>query len=143
MRQLGFAIAIAWVVGLVGCSGSTTGDGQSQGGGGLFGSSTPASSSSGTSSTSHGGSSGGSKTAACGVTTGIAACDACLDQKCCSQAKACSGNADCLGLSRCASQCSANDDACVQSCTSQYPNGRTDLQAALACANDSCPTECQ
>lgn len=137
-----------WATGcfvLLGCSGSTTGTGLNgdggadQGGGGMFGMGA------GTANKDAGAVEKASTTptSSCGVQSGNATCDACLNQHCCAELTACKSNPDCVGLYRCAAQCSADDSTCFEACMSQFPNGSNDLGTAMSCIDKSCAKECQ
>src|SRR5258705_576308 len=67
-------------------------------------------------------------------------CTTCLKSKCCSEINACASDAQCAGLSMCAAACA--DNACIQNCFNQFPQGLNALQAILDCQMTNCATEC-
>jgi hypothetical protein len=78
----------------------------------------------------------------CGnLTSGNAACDTCVNQRCCAQAAACSNDAECGAILSCFSTC--NDNACFTTCENKHPTGVAKEQAFYACLGSSCKTQCQ
>jgi hypothetical protein len=75
-------------------------------------------------------------------TLGTGACDQCIGKSCCAEVKACDGNQECVALLSCANQC-AGDDACVQDCVNQYPNGVNPVKTLAGCMKQSCAGACQ
>lgn len=79
------------------------------------------------------------------MTTGIAACDQCVNGKCLALCQTCAANAECVALVSCALLCPANDQTCVSACTQQHPNGVIDalpLAGAGGCVPQNCATQC-
>jgi hypothetical protein len=146
---------------LVGCSGSTSGtndllgDGgstQSSGGGGgggglgsaLGGGSSNANGGNGNG-TANGGNTATSTSSSCqlqNVQLGTGACDQCLAKSCCTETKGCDGNAACVSLFNCVTQCS-DDQACTQQCVSNNQGGVSALKTLYICLQNTCGTECQ
>jgi hypothetical protein len=93
------------------------------------GSSSSSSSSSSTSSSSSSTSSSSGGTTSCGLTTGDATCDACLDTACCAESTAC-----------------VNDASCISCLTSSSPpascNSDTAVTGFAACYQSHCATAC-
>ncbi len=89
-----------------------------------------------------GGGGGGSPPPAgsCGLTSGVATCDACLDASCCGQTTSCITDSDCVAIVNCYNGCS--DATCAAACDSAHPTGLTKLNAVLSCAQGSCGTTC-
>ena len=56
--------------------------------------------------------------ASCGLASGDATCDTCLDTSCCAENTACVSNADCTALVTCGDAC--RDDACLSACMSAH-----------------------
>src|SRR5688572_19279741 len=52
----------------------------------------------------------------CGLSSGDATCDACLDTSCCKENTACVNDADCTALIACGNACT--DDTCIGNCLS-------------------------
>jgi hypothetical protein len=77
----------------------------------------------------------------CGLTTGVAACDTCVDTNCCSQASACSNDTECLAILDCVANC--NDSTCDTACMNAHPTGKTKEQSLVTCVSSHCSTECQ
>lgn len=77
-------------------------------------------------------------TTSCSLTgsTGIAACDQCLRESCCSQANACFANSSCRSVISCVNSCGGGS-TCMQQCFSSYPSG-----ASLASSLYSCEATC-
>jgi len=117
------------------------------------GGSSTSSSGSGTTSTGTGTGTGGTGTGtgtggsapACGtlVYSQEPACQGCMETACCIELEDCDTGTACDALVKCADQCAANDQTCVQQCVAQ--NGQDALTAAQAlfnCADQSCKMEC-
>jgi hypothetical protein len=79
----------------------------------------------------------------CGVQTGNATCDTCLDTSCCSQGQACANapNNACLNLFQCIGGCNGNA-TCQQNCQTTNQAGVASAQALSQCINGSCGTQC-
>ena len=78
--------------------------------------------------------------ASCGLTSGDAACDTCLNASCCTQTTTCVDDADCVALVRCYDACA--DDACAAACDSGHPGGLSKLDAVSTCAETTCKSQC-
>ena len=78
--------------------------------------------------------------ASCGLSTGEATCDTCLDASCCAQNTACVSNTDCAALIACGDAC--RDDACISACMSAHPTGAALLDTLSTCVETSCTTAC-
>lgn len=76
----------------------------------------------------------------CGLTSGDATCDACLDGSCCGPTTACLGDADCVALVRCYDPCT--DAACAAACDAAHPSGATKLGSVVSCVETSCTAAC-
>lgn len=122
------------------------------GGGGTGGSSTGGASGGGGASGASGGSdggllggSGGGDATSCGDFGQTADCKTCLAGKCCSQAGACAGNADCAAFVTCARACPAPTDtssACVKTCITDHNAGGGVYNPILICMQTDCGTQC-
>lgn len=72
-------------------------------------------------------------------------CKTCLAGKCCSQAGACAGNADCAAFVTCARACPAPTDtssACVKTCITDHNAGGSIYNPILICMQTDCGTQC-
>lgn len=78
--------------------------------------------------------------ASCGLTSGVATCDTCLDASCCAPTSACLGDADCTAIVGCYDACS--DAACAAACDAAHPTGSTKLTAVFTCVQTSCASPC-
>jgi hypothetical protein len=76
----------------------------------------------------------------CGLTSGDATCDACLDGSCCAETTTCVGDADCVALLRCYDGCS--DATCAAACDAAHPGGSAKLDTVATCVQTSCTTAC-
>lgn len=76
------------------------------------------------------------------MSTGNAACDACVTKSCCTVVRNCVNDAQCKGLDGCLENCAQGDDACQNSCTQSFPNGLTPLQNVATCLQQNCPGTC-
>lgn len=69
------------------------------------------------------------------ATSTLGACEATVD--------ACFGDAQCTALSGCIYECAANDQACVNACAGDHPNGVDKYNAIIDCAVcDTCSALC-
>ena len=84
--------------------------------------------------------SGPAPAGSCGLSTGDATCDTCLDASCCTQNTACVSDADCTALITCGDAC--RDDACFSACMSAHPTGAALLDTLSTCVGTSCSTAC-
>ncbi len=85
-------------------------------------------------------SNGAGRPGACGLSTGDATCDACLDGSCCAPTTTCLGNPDCVDLVTCYNGCAT--EACLTACDAAHPTGQADLGAVFSCVQTSCTTAC-
>jgi hypothetical protein len=76
--------------------------------------------------------------AACGLTTGVAACDACANTWCCEEQKDCRADQDCIAAVSCEKGCH-DDTACLDACVAKSPK----LAAIGICLANDCRLECQ
>jgi len=65
------------------------------------------------------------------------ACDTCLYDACCEQARACGPGSSCASYFSCAESCNS-DEACKNRCAADYPSGFGDAVALSVCAGSSC-----
>lgn len=80
----------------------------------------------------------------CGnLTSGSAACDSCVNQKCCAQAAACSNDAECTAILQCFGTCSPTDNACFTACENKHASAIAKEQAFYGCLGTSCKAQCQ
>lgn len=75
-----------------------------------------------------------------GNTGGDNSCKTCMQTKCSSQLNQCAANPECVALIQCIDPC--NDDACVQNCAQQHPNGVSDVNNIVQCVQTNCSAEC-
>jgi hypothetical protein len=88
----------------------------------------------------------------CVITTGMPACDVCINEKCLDECNACAGNADCKAAfdcvnASCRGDGGAVDMECALGCISNHPNGLNLLVAfwkgqTPGCVSSNCATEC-
>ncbi len=71
-----------------------------------------------------------------GVTSGDAACDACLGTTCCGDVTACIDDADCRDFMSCLEGC--GDTKCENACQATHPAGAAELGALSTCVSDNC-----
>ncbi len=76
----------------------------------------------------------------CGLTSGNATCDACLDGSCCAPTTTCLADAECVALVRCYDGCA--DAACASACDAAHPAGTADANAVFTCVQTSCSAAC-
>lgn len=76
----------------------------------------------------------------CGLSSGLATCDACLDASCCAQSSACVGDVECSALITCIGSCS--DDACANACAAAHGAGVSKLDAVFSCVTTTCGPSC-
>ncbi len=72
-------------------------------------------------------------------------CSQCVDTavagSCKTQVGSCRANADCAAFTKCSGEC--KDDACINSCTQQYPQGSNLYNEFIACVcSSACTSEC-
>jgi hypothetical protein len=139
----------------VACGESETdddGEGGSGGSGGETGTTkatttaTKASTGTGTGTTGTGTTATGTSTTSAG-SCDMGTCDECQQcafaADCSSEADACAGNPECLALNMCIGMCPANDQACVDQCFADHPEGEADLGALAQCVFcDACFVTC-
>lgn len=66
-----------------------------------------------------------------------------FDADCATEYGTCGANPDCVGLNNCYADCPDGDDACLDGCDTQFPDGGTDLNALVVCAIcTACPNSC-
>jgi hypothetical protein len=68
------------------------------------------------------------------------ACTLCTKDVCCDEITSCDENVDCVYFADCWFAC--DDDACVDSCVEQYPDGALDFANFLDCAYGECTDAC-
>ena len=73
--------------------------------------------------------------------SGSNACDTCAADSCCAQLQACENSADCKNAVNCASQC-GGQQACLNNCASEYPNGVTLANSLSSCLSADCSQQC-
>ena len=78
--------------------------------------------------------------ASCGLTSGVATCDTCLDASCCAPTSACLADPDCTAIVGCYDACS--DAACAAACDAAHPTGSSKLTAVFTCLQTSCASTC-
>jgi hypothetical protein len=86
------------------------------------------------------GSGGGPPGGNCAPAADDDACTMCLKGKCCDDLNACAADPDCLALLDCVGQCA--DQACINMCAAQHPNGLNTITPLLQCTQTTCGTEC-
>jgi hypothetical protein len=80
---------------------------------------------------------------ACGIGYSGASCEECLEQSCCTEAKACSGDMGCSALEGCIGSClSPGDPTCRAKCTSMVPSVDSTEYDFAACMVGSCARQC-
>lgn len=80
----------------------------------------------------------GAVAASCGLTTGIALCDACASVWCCDEQKTCRADADCKAALSCEQGCHDDTD-CLDACVAKSPA----LAAVGVCLANNCRLECR
>jgi hypothetical protein len=139
LAAVGLVVAVG-VMGAPACGDDSGNPSGTQGsGGGNGGGNTSLSTSSGTTSSSSG--SGG--TVSCGdflFNPDVPECQPCAFDNCCAETEACNQQSDCWALLQCIGTCL--DQACVDTCNAQFPNGETALNAFTECTSGSCQMEC-
>lgn len=89
-------------------------------------------------------SSDGATGTACGnLSSPIAACEACLEQTCCTQAITCSNNAECFALTSCLKSCQPTDQPCITGCQNLHTTGLPAYNGYVACLQTNCSVPCQ
>ncbi|HEY8078523.1 MAG TPA: hypothetical protein VIF62_30545 [Labilithrix sp.] len=76
----------------------------------------------------------------CGLTSGDATCDTCLNGSCCAPTTTCLGDAECIALIRCYDGCA--DDACASACDAAHPAATAEANAIFTCVQSSCSAAC-
>lgn len=131
-----------------GATGSGGSDSGATGSGGAAGSGGGAAGASAAGATSAGGAGDGSTSSGkCGGVSGrTAACNSCLDSKCCDFGTACAAVPDCPKLAECSRACDsktgAAGDTCRSDCLTQYPGARREYNDLVLCMGQFCLTEC-
>ena len=83
-----------------------------------------------------------SESVACGLRLKRGTCQACIEQKCCDQARTCGKDLACAGYESCLLGCGA-DYACRSQCSVDHIIGNVaDVPALDTCAVTSCENEC-
>jgi hypothetical protein len=68
------------------------------------------------------------------VFTGRKACDACVNQMCCSEIIQCFDvDSECAALEKCIENCGLGDFGCPSQCGSTYPSGENDYGSLVEC----------
>jgi hypothetical protein len=76
------------------------------------------------------------------------ACEACINQKCCSPVVACETDAACKAYDDCAMQCETTSQTdpqysqCESACLAKNPTARTKANAMNQCIDTSCAAQC-
>jgi len=70
------------------------------------------------------------------------ACATCAMTNCATSALACYADTECQAILNCAMEAGCQDEACVNSCVAQNPNGATLATPALTCVQTNCAAEC-
>ena len=84
----------------------------------------------------------GTTTSSCGgLGSANAACETCMESKCCSEATACGTSLSCLDYWDCVVPCNG-DPACRDQCDAQYPAGAAPYEALRDCLLDNCHSQC-
>jgi hypothetical protein len=78
----------------------------------------------------------------CGLSTGLASCDSCINAACCAQDSACANNAQCTALVACISACSPSDMTCQQGCVTSHASGLAAFMTLTNCINNACTSAC-
>ncbi|MBI5535315.1 MAG: hypothetical protein HY898_21485 [Deltaproteobacteria bacterium] len=87
----------------------------------------------------------------CAITSNLATCDACINEKCLAECNQCAANPDCKAAFDCVlTKCEADggiDMTCALDCITPYPNGLNDLVAFWkgndpGCVSSKCAVEC-
>jgi hypothetical protein len=88
--------------------------------------------------------------AQCGLSCGglsyaAPGCDQCVKEKatCCQTVAKCVGNADCVKLDLCRTNCIAGSMSCPTDCERMYSGGIDDLAPTLDCISNQCVEVCQ
>ena len=84
-------------------------------------------------------------TSTCSFSSGVPACDSCVQSSCLASCTQCTSNPECVLLVQCALQCSPNDQSCISQCASQHPNGLNDASAFAGpggCVSTNCGPQC-
>lgn len=153
-------VTIAIVAGLAGlttaCSADAVGDRQTGQGkgllGGLGGNDGQGATQSGGTKPTTPGTNGGSTTSGGGTSTtasgkacyssGYAACDSCVNAKCCTAIDACVNNSACAAIVQCTRNNMCDDVTCENYCVQQYPAGASAYRAGAQCITSSCNGSC-
>ena len=83
--------------------------------------------------------------ASCSITTGNAACDACLAAECLGSCSSCSENPDCVELVACYFDCPSDDVQCQIQCGSEHTGGLQDAAGLIGpsgCVSGDCDYWC-
>jgi hypothetical protein len=78
--------------------------------------------------------------AACETSADDSACSSCTKSTCCTEVKAYTSSSDAIDFENCLSPCA--DQACVDTCSTMYPNAGKAYAAAVACQTKSCTNDC-
>jgi len=79
----------------------------------------------------------------CGtLQTGVAACDTCLDNSCCSQASTCSNSTACTAYLQCLQTNNCTTQACANQCGTAHPGGQAPYTALNTCLSTNCASAC-
>jgi len=85
----------------------------------------------------------GATAAACGnLSSPVPACEACLQQACCTPAITCSNNAECFALNNCLLSCQRTDQPCITGCQNLHVTGLPAYNSYVSCLQTSCAIPC-
>jgi hypothetical protein len=71
-----------------------------------------------------------------------ATCQTCAETNCCTELADCDTGTDCGSLIDCFAPCDPADDACIQACVDQFPDGGAPYTSLYDCVTAGCETEC-
>jgi hypothetical protein len=74
----------------------------------------------------------------------LPACQACLEQSCCSETLACASNSgnECDALDRCEITCPSSNQGCLDQCDQRFPSGVEPNDAWFQCELNYCEQPC-
>lgn len=117
-------------------------DGQGSTQGGASKPTTPTGSNGGGTTTSSGGAATTPATGKACYSSGYAACDSCVNAKCCTAIDACVNNSACASIVQCTRNNLCDDVTCENYCIQQYPGGASAYRAGSQCITSSCNGSC-
>jgi hypothetical protein len=80
----------------------------------------------------------------CGdLNNGVSTCDTCIADSCCSAARTCASDADCLRLQVCRNNCLSGSTTCPNDCQTRFSGAAPKYAAWTQCTQSTCANACK